>query len=273
MSANQITLEQVAEGQYRFHYPNFVNQLDDMIFDAVDLMDADEYVKAKDILHSIIDTFPEHMDAMHHLAVCLKEQGEFQVAFNLWQQAVDVGLKCFPHDVPISDMRLEWGWLENRPFLRAYESLGVDLYEQDRLDEALDVFNHILSLNPNDNQGIRALAIKANFDLERPQEVLDICDRFPEDALADTFYGRLLALYQLNRLDRMEQTLKEAIEFLPVIAQELVKKRHTEFDNLLEPEFDDEQEEAIYYWENYGQYWRETKGAIKFLKDGLSKYA
>ncbi len=272
-SESQIKLEKISDQEYRFLYPRHVNQLDDMIFDAVDYIDAGDYVRAKSILHSVIDAFPEHIDAKHHLAVCLKEQGEFQVAYNLWEEAVEIGTQCFPANVSMADMRLEWTWLENRPFLRAYEAFGVDLYEQDRLEEALTVFNNLLSLNPADNQGIRALAIKTNFDLERPEEVLRICDCFPEDGLADTYYGRLLALYQLKCKDRLEKSLKEAIEFLPLIARELVKSNHTEFDNLLQSDFDDERDEAVYYWENYGQYWQETDGAIKFLKEGLSKYA
>ncbi len=273
MSENQTKLEHLEDDNYRFKYPRYVNSLDEQIFDAVDFIDAEEFSKAKDILHSVIDAYPEHIDALHHLAVCLREQGEFKVAFNLWEKAVETGLGCFPKHINLLDMRLEWGWLENRPFLRAYEALGVDLYEQDRVHEALDIFTNLLAWNPNDNQGIRALAAKANFDLQRPDEVLKICDMFPEDGLSDTFYGRLLALFQLKQEKKLDAALKAAIEFLPSIAEELVKSRHTEFDGLLDTEFDEEKEEALVYWENYGQYWQETPGALDFLRNGLKKYA
>src|SRR3990172_2892331 len=244
MAKSLLILEKLSENHYRFNYPGFVQSLDDLIYNAIDLIEDEDYVSAKDILHTVIDAFPEHIDAHHYLAICIQEQGEFQVAFNTWQKAVDIGLDCFPKDATLADMKLEWGWLENRPFLRAYEALGIEYYEQERIEEALRIFNHLLTLNPNDNQGIRALAIKANFDLDRPEEVLKICEKYPQDILADTNYGRLLALYQLKSKEKIEPLLKKAINYLPVVAQELIKPHHDELEVLME-EFDQEKAEAM----------------------------
>ena len=58
---------------------------------------------------------------------------------------------------------------------------------------------------------------------------------------------------------------------MPIIAEELVKPYHSEFDELTE-DFDEEKAEAIEYWENYGMYWENTIGAIDCLKKGLIKY-
>lgn len=272
MAIGELVLENVRDNQYRFRYPRFVSELDDLVFEAVDLLESDEIVEAKKILHSVIDSFPNHIDAHHYLALCLHRQGERNVAFRTWLHAVRIGVDCLPQELEMYDIKLEWGWLENRPFLRAYHALAIEFYERGDVKRALSAFNNLLTMNPFDNQGVRVMAIKANFELKRPREIVEICNRFPDDGLAETFYGRLLAVYQLNG-DNKRKILKEAIELLPVIAQEIVKVYHSEFDSLLySGSFDDEEMEAIEYWQSFGKYWKETKGAIQFVEDGLAEF-
>lgn len=273
MSSHQLKLEKVGEREYRFVYPRFVSEFDDLIYDASDLIDVEEFVEAKSILHGIIDAFPEHIEAHHYLALCLDYQGEEHVAFHLWRKAVEIGMRYFPTNEAASKMQLSWEWLENRPFLEAYESLGMAYYNQDKTQKAIEIFNHLLALNPADHQGIRGRAIKAYFEVGEPKAVLDICESYPHDGLADTLYGRLLALCQLHQKNQLEEILKQTIEFLPFIAKEIVRPHHTEFDIILESEvFDEEKIEALDYWDNFGHYWLETNGAIDLLRQGLEKY-
>jgi hypothetical protein len=53
------------------------------------------------------------------------------------------------------DGLLPWGWIDNRPFLRCMQGFGLCLWRLRRFDEAGRVFQRMLWLNPNDNQGIR----------------------------------------------------------------------------------------------------------------------
>lgn len=50
---------------------------------------------------------------------------------------------------------LLWGRIHNRPFLRALKGQGLCLWRLGRQFEARRIFERILSLNPNDNQGVR----------------------------------------------------------------------------------------------------------------------
>ena len=52
---------------------------------------------------------------------------------------------------------LEWGHVDNRPFLRCMHGYGLCLWRLRRFEEALSVFNRMLWLNPSDNQGVRGL--------------------------------------------------------------------------------------------------------------------
>jgi tetratricopeptide (TPR) repeat protein len=56
---------------------------------------------------------------------------------------------------PGYDGLLVWGRLCNRPFLRCLHGLGLCHWRLGRFAEAEQVFERVLSLNPNDNQGVR----------------------------------------------------------------------------------------------------------------------
>jgi len=50
---------------------------------------------------------------------------------------------------------LPWGCLYNRPFLRAMRGYGLCLWRDGKKEQALQVFERNLALNPADNQGVR----------------------------------------------------------------------------------------------------------------------
>lgn len=69
----------------------------------------------------------------------------------------EIGMKIAELSLPPGfDGVLIWGHIYNRPFLRCLRGYGLCLWRLGRLDEAEQVFARILSLNPNDNQGVRA---------------------------------------------------------------------------------------------------------------------
>jgi hypothetical protein len=52
---------------------------------------------------------------------------------------------------------LPWGLVDNRPFLRCMQGLGLCLWRLGRTEDANALFDRMLWLNPSDNQGIRFL--------------------------------------------------------------------------------------------------------------------
>lgn len=50
---------------------------------------------------------------------------------------------------------LEWGRIDNRPFLRCMHGFALCLWRLMRTEEAAAIFERMLWLNPSDNQGIR----------------------------------------------------------------------------------------------------------------------
>lgn len=52
---------------------------------------------------------------------------------------------------------LPWGMIDNRPFLRCLIGYGLCLWRMKQFEEAAQVFERMLWLNPTDNQGVRML--------------------------------------------------------------------------------------------------------------------
>ncbi len=233
-------------------------------------MDVGNDKRAEGVLRDVIDSYPEHIDAIHHLAVILDRGRRKEEAKQLWEQAVDLGKKCFPTNFKPGEDKLEWGWLENRPFLRAYYGLGLVFLREERFQEALNVFKDIINLNPNDNQGARALVIECYLALKNPEGVLSVRKQYENDCMVDTVYGEVLALFQLNRLAEAKKALKEAIKYSPLVAKELVKLKHPP----VTPSSSygvavGGPDEAYEYWESCGKFWEETEGAVEFIKNNM----
>lgn len=114
---------------------------------------------------------------------------------------------------------LEWGWHENRPALRLLAQL-IDIAGDS--DEALPLLEWLLALNPNDNTGHRVALVHRYCEAGRAAEALAVCDeRFPGDALSGMRYGRVLALYLLDRRDEATAALAEARKHSPNILKTL----------------------------------------------------
>ena len=213
---------------------------------------------------------PDHLDAIHHLAIVLSERGLRAEVRDLWEQTSRIGHKAFPSGFKSGRDRLEWGWLENRPFLRCLHGLALVKYDDGEIGEALKLFQDLLSLNPNDNQGVRAIAVEALFKLGKCKDALEITKQYSDDVMPETLYGRALALFKLGQRQEATVALRKAIEYLPLVAKELLKVKHrlpkTAMPHAVTMGGADE---AYYYWEHCGQFWEEDTEALEWLRKTL----
>ena len=262
-----ILLREVEKGEWWMEMPRITVEVDERLQAGIDWMRSGEFRKATAIFSQLIKELTEHLDAYHHLALTRQRAGMVKEAADVWRCAVELALKFFPERFDFDRHRLPWLEIGNRPFLRAYHGLGLCLLDEGEIEAALEIFERMVSLNPNDNQGARALAVGCLFELREPEGVLSVCRQYPDDGMEQLVYGRPLALFQLGRLKTATTALKRAIKFLPLIAKELAKKKHRR-----PPGTNDGYvtmggaDQAYGYWKDQGKHWQETPGALDWLK-------
>ena len=84
--------------------------------------------------NAVFDMSPQQAQQHYEIAVAIGE-------LSLWPNFED----CLP-----------WGSIYNRPFLRALHGVGLCRWRLGDLDHALEIFTRMLTLNPRENQGVRA---------------------------------------------------------------------------------------------------------------------
>jgi len=125
----------------------------DPISESNELKGAGDYETARKILMELCQADLRCLDAHAHLG---------NLVFDEWPQDAirhyEVGLRIGELSLgPAFDGLLPWGFIDNRPFLRCMQGLGLCLWRLGRFDEAFSSFDRMLWLNPSDNQGVRGL--------------------------------------------------------------------------------------------------------------------
>jgi tetratricopeptide (TPR) repeat protein len=119
--------------------------------EAVELAQAGDRIGAHEVLMNALVRDLRFLDAHAHL-------GNLEFDRNPKQALVhyEIGMRIGESFLPDGfEGVLLWGSLYNRPYLRCLHGYGLCLWRLGRLDVAIAVFERILALNPNDNQGAR----------------------------------------------------------------------------------------------------------------------
>jgi tetratricopeptide (TPR) repeat protein len=278
-----IFLEEISNHEWCFVYPESAFEYDKNLDNAQDFANSGNIKEARRILLELIENSPTHIDSYHHLALLFYWENLIDIALQLWEIATNIGLACFPKKFRTGIDLLEYSILSNRPFLRAYHALGLaylrrfsyelDILRHSNVERALSIFENIMMWNPNDNQGVRALAIECSFELKKADNVIKICEKFSNDILEEVIYGKALALLQVDRVDEAELALEDAIKRNRLIAEMLARKNYKN-PKIIVDQFSEsrsKEEEAYSYWHRNRKYWQQTKKAIDLIRRCLKK--
>jgi len=125
----------------------------DPITESNDRKDAGDFAGARQILHRLMESDLRCLDAHAHLG---------NMVFDDWPKEA---ARHYEIGVAIGDLSLgenfkgvlPWGLIDNRPFLRCLHGYALSLWRLGRFDEAEQVLDRMLWLNPSDNQGARII--------------------------------------------------------------------------------------------------------------------
>lgn len=130
---------------------------DDMVRELDNLLDShqggpltrNQYVTE---LKGLVARHPGFIDGHAHLGFALLEQGRPKLALAAGLRGLALGEDAIPSDF---EGKVEWGSLENRPFLRAAHGVVLCYLRLGQRLQAIALMDKMLAWNPNDNQGIR----------------------------------------------------------------------------------------------------------------------
>lgn len=143
--AGALSVEPRGADSWEFDYPRLTQTIYDVFHQAIDSWNAGDVEYAEDRYRQLLSDYPEFIDVYHHLAMLLDETGRGAEAFVLWQHAVELGLGRLPEAVRSGSGTLPWLLLDNRPFLRAYHGLALQIVERGHPEQALEAFLKLLA--------------------------------------------------------------------------------------------------------------------------------
>jgi len=239
-----------------------LDRAQNIVFDAYEAPPSKQVGLAKKALA----ISPDCADAY----LLLADHGKtFDEAMALCQQALAAGERALGKQAFEEWAGSFWGVLETRPYMRARERLAMCLAECGRREEAVEHYEAMLRLNPQDNQGIRCCLVTLLLDLKRDADTARLLDEYKLDKSPDMAFSRvLLAFRQNGDSAAARKQLKVAVKFNRHVPQYLVGNQPLpeQLPEYVSPGGDDE---AVAYVCNNRRVWLETPGAISWLRSAL----
>jgi tetratricopeptide (TPR) repeat protein len=240
-------------------YDKMVQELDD----ALDDRDAGRISIAAYIqkLKLLVERHPDFIDGHAHLGNALFEEGKTKSALSACLQGAAIGESVISQNFRGT---IEWGHLDNRPFLRAMHGAALCHLKLGQRQKAVALMEKMLKWNPGDNQGVRYLVGSEYFRLGRTDEARAI---FEAEAAYYPPYRYELALLLWKTGDRCAAATNLRLGFVEnfYIAEMLCgnpeprKLAIWHGTNFAEPEV------AHDYIAHGADLWRRTPDAIAFL--------
>ncbi len=111
---------------------------------------------------------------------------------DLYAQGVAAGERALGPQVFAEQAGHFWGVITTRPYMRARFGLAQCLDELGQVDEAIDHYQDLLRLNPNDNQGVRYVLLEALLARGRDDEAGVLLQQYEDEPSAMWQYGSAL---------------------------------------------------------------------------------
>lgn len=157
-----------------------------------------------------------------------------------------------------------WGLHETRPFMRCLLGFGMALYSLDQKEQALNIYLELLTLNPNDNQGVRDQAMLYCLELLKLEKYEALYKQFGDEATAFSSFNRALYLF-IKDGDSIvgREVLQKARMINNHVLGLLLSKK--ELPEMGEHYGIGDKNEAVYYLTFARPVWQSTPNALAWL--------
>ncbi len=212
--------------EWKFVFPKEMDSVFDEYWEAFDFLDYDEK-ECQRRLKKIIKQFPEsHLDAYNHISISYRNQRKTAESFHYALTSYLLGKNAFPKEFNEKKDEILWIDVDNRPFLRACQSLGLEYQYRKNFKRAIEIFKENLNYNKNDNQGIRYLLLECYLESKNYIEFKKLLDNYGDDYSVEFLYGQVIYDLLENKGQNSMDLVAKAIECNKHIPTELAKEKH-----------------------------------------------
>lgn len=230
--------------------------------------EADMREMAERDLRRILDVAPWHMEALFVFSLIMDEAGKSLEAYLMSREAVRLGTEALPGNFNWKTSRLSWSVMDNRTYLRACHNLGIWHNRRHETDQALAIYSRLCQVSPEDNLGVRYLMPALWLVKGDVLSVIRHCKQNPETHAPEISYTHALALLMAGETDKARAQLAEAKRDLPLVAKELLKKRHKRPAGSSPGYYTlGGADQAFDYWSRYGKFWTANPKAMELLAE------
>ena len=160
----------------------------ELIYDAMDAVGR----RQVQLIRRALAIDPDCVDAHNLLG---DRTGDPRESEPLYRRAADAARRSLDPSLFERGVGHFWGIMETRPYMRALYGLAGALDRQGRVEEAIERYQEMLRLNPNDNQGARYALAPLLYRAGKLEELKRLLERYDEPSAA-TLYLKALLLFR-----------------------------------------------------------------------------
>lgn len=234
---------------------------EDRALDLVDEAMQASTAKGQKLAEQALEIWPDCLPAYEYLAAKTKSKSQHLA----WiEKSVAIGQRLFGGDFLKKNAGHFWGITETRPYMRCLNALANANVEAGKLSKAIVIWEDMLRLNPNDNQGVRYSLLPALLRQNDLKSYSQYRKQHDEDGTLMCFNDALVAFMEKGADASSNKALKSAIQqnryVIPLLLDKAPPAAALYGYTTSSPE------EALVYAREAWPLWRETPGATDWLK-------
>lgn len=234
-----------------------------LTYDAMEAAESGDVERALARARQALDIDPDCVDALMLLSQAASES-QAELIDNM-RRTVAAGERALGQEFFEEHAGNFWGILETRPYMRARSLLAQCLAEAGRRDEAVEHYEALLELNPNDNQGLRYFLMGLYLEANRLDGAAALFDQFEDEGSAMFAWARVLARFMADDEAGAAAAFEESRQANPHVEPLLTGKKRMPGEM---PEYYGigDENEAVVCVDAIGAAWKRAGGALAWLK-------
>ena len=234
---------------------------EDLVYEAYNLSKT----KGIKLAQQSLEIDPDCILAYQYLGEHQNNPNNAKVYF---KKGVEIGKKKFGGAFEKENAGHFWLIFETRPYMSCLSSLSQCEYLSGDVKKAIEILEFMLHLNPGDNQGVRYVLSTYLLESQRYDSFEKHIADHGEDGGIFFVYNKALYEYIRGKNSlKATHLLSKAIAHNPYVIKQLQSKTKKVSNSYSIGS----KEEAQFYCEYNTKLWKETEGAIEWLKSIKSK--